>query len=409
MRNYLQLSNNGAWCWFQDPRAVFIDGEYKKTYAQWLTTREELQVGSYNHKSKKINIYTIKSNWGYDDHNVGSFLVLPDNRLMIFYARHNKRGIYSRITKNSEDITSWEEESTITNQKRITYSHPVFLREEHKYLVFFRGKTWKPTFCESENGKDWSKPKVLIQDKERTKRTIRPYTKVFSNNLNSIHFVYTDGHPRKQKHNSVYYLKYQDQKFQRSGGETIAEGWEGQISPDSCDLVYDGSRGKGRGWVWDLTEDKKGNPCVLYTRLPSKKDHKYCRAKWDGNTWKKEKICDGGKWFPQTKRFRREKEPHYSGGMCFLPGNPDIVYLSREQDRGFVIEKSKRTRQGWESTVLSNRETSLNVRPVVPRGWNLHKNKNDHVLWMSGRYRHYTDYNTSINMVLGVPSPKKGS
>jgi len=204
----------------------------------------------------------------------------------------------------------------------------------------------------------------------------------------------------------VYYLKYQDHKFQSANGETIAEGWEERISPKMCDVVYDGTCGEGRGWVWDLTEDKNGNPCVLYTRLPSKKDHKYHRAIWNGKAWKDEKICDGGKWFPQTKRFRREKEPHYSGGMCFLPGNSNVVYLSRELENKFIIEKWKRTQKGWKSTILNKKDTDLNIRPIVPRGWSSHKEEKDHVLWMSGRYRHYTDYSTSINMVLPNPNPK---
>lgn len=28
---------DGAWCWFQDPRAVYVKGEHERTYAQWMT------------------------------------------------------------------------------------------------------------------------------------------------------------------------------------------------------------------------------------------------------------------------------------------------------------------------------------------------------------------------------------
>ena len=109
------FSNDGAWCWFQDPRAVYIEGMYKRTYAGWMTRQGQLQIGSFDHKSGKTEIITLKEKWGADDHNTCSFIVLPDKRLMVFYAQHNKIGLFCRTTTSPEDINSWDDEVTVTD------------------------------------------------------------------------------------------------------------------------------------------------------------------------------------------------------------------------------------------------------------------------------------------------------
>ena len=130
------LTNDGAWCWFQDPRAVYINGEHERTYAQWVTKDGELQIGAFDHLTGNTEIFTLKNSWDSDDHNVGAFIILPDNRLMVFYARHNKQGIYCRTARRPEDITSWNDEITISNANRITYAHPVYLSQEKRFYVF---------------------------------------------------------------------------------------------------------------------------------------------------------------------------------------------------------------------------------------------------------------------------------
>ncbi len=53
------LSNDGAWCWFQDPRAVYVEGRHKRTYAQWMTHDGKLQIGFYDHDTKTIEIHFL--------------------------------------------------------------------------------------------------------------------------------------------------------------------------------------------------------------------------------------------------------------------------------------------------------------------------------------------------------------
>ena len=40
---------DGAWCWFQDPRAVYFNRQHERTYAGWMTGHGNLEVGAFDH------------------------------------------------------------------------------------------------------------------------------------------------------------------------------------------------------------------------------------------------------------------------------------------------------------------------------------------------------------------------
>lgn len=395
--NTTLFTNDGAWCWFQDPRAVYINGEHERTYAQWMTRDGRLQVGSFDHRSGEILIHTLKSDWDADDHNVGSFLVLADNRLMVFYARHNRTGLFCKTSRFPEDISQWEDEITVSNTDRITYSHPAYLSDEGNFYVFWRGPSWKPTFATSKDGKNWSNPQILVQESGREATAIRPYLKVVSDGKSAIHFAFTDGHPRNEPHNSVYYLKYEDSEFFSANGERIGRMDQLPVSHASADLVYDGKKTGIRAWVWDIALDDDGNPVIAYTRLPAETDHRYAYARWTGASWRDAEITPGGKWFPETPAGKDEFESHYSGGISLKQSDPSTAYVSLMRNGQFEIEKWTTPDQGrsWRHRAITKKSTRLNVRPVFPHGYNGEK---DQLLWMTGPYIHYTDYGTGIRL-----------
>ncbi len=392
------FTEDGAWCWFQDPRAVYVNGNFERTYAQWITRDGKLQIGAYDHGTGKTEVHTLKENWDSDDHNVGAFVVLPDKRLMVFYARHNKQGIFCRTTSNPEDITRWENEVTVSNTTRISYAHPVYLSAEKKFYLFWRGPTWKPTFATSKDGKFWSEPEILIQDTDRENRDIRPYTKIISDGKSSIHFAFTDGHPRNETQNSVYYLRYYRSQFFKADGSLIGNIHSLPLPHSKSDVVYDGKKANVRAWVWDITLDNQGDPVIAYTRLPDETDHRYCYARWTGRKWLDVEITPGAKWFPQTPVGKKEPEPHYSGGMAINHSNPSTLYVSRQINGIFEIEKWSSPDKGktWLSLPITRNSEFINVRPVVPQGY---AGSKDHVLWMFGAYEHYTKYQTGIKIL----------
>ena len=393
------MTDNGAWCWFQDPRAVYINNQHERTYANWVTNEGELQVGAFDHQSGKIVLFTMKENWDADDHNTGAFLVLHDNRLMLFYAKHCKQGLYCRKTLYPEDITQWEDEVVVSDGMDITYAHPIYLTEEQRYYVFWRGPSWKPTFSTSEDGKIWTKPKILIQEKGREGHDIRPYTKICSDGVLGIHCAFTDGHPRKEPENSLYYLNYEKGQLLRADGTWLGSSNNLPIQHSKSDLVYNGNVEKGRAWVWDIAVDQDDHPVIAYTRLPSETDHRYCYARWTGNQWLDVEITKGGGWFPQTPEGHTEPEPHYSGGMALDPENPSIVYVSQPINGVFEIIKWETQDGGhsWKSDPITHNSQVNQVRPVVPRGYK--GSSKTLLLWMSGKYEHYTNFDTGIRLI----------
>ena len=394
----LVFTEDGAWCWFQDPRSVYIKGKRERTYAQWMTKNGKLQIGAFDHATGKTEVHTLKEQWDTDDHNVGAFIVLPDKRLMVFYARHNKQGIFCRTSSNQEDIANWDDEVTISDATRITYAHPVYLSDEKKYYLFWRGPSWKPTFATSDDGKLWSKPEILIQDTARDSGNIRPYLKIVSDGKSSIHFTFTDGHPNREAQNSVYYLKYEEGNFFKADNSLAGNMNALPVRPGKSDVVYDGKKTNIRAWVWDIALDNQNHPVIAYVRFPEEADHRYCYARWTGRKWLDVEITPGGKWFPQTPEGKIERETYYSGGMAIDHANPSTLYISRQINGIFEIEKWHSTDMGetWSSSPITISSEQMNVRPVVPRGYGA---KEGHVLWMFGDYEHYKKYKTGIKLL----------
>jgi len=250
----------------------------------------------------------------------------------------------------------------------------------------------------TDNGKTWSEAQVVFS-RPGLPGGNRPYGQYASNGRDTIHMLFTDGHPRDEKTNSVYYIRYQGGAFFKADGSRIC-GMDGlPIRPEQADLVYDATKTGVRAWVWDIAFDKEDRPVIAYTRLPQEKDHRYHYARWDGKQWLDTELCAGGGWFPQTQAGKKESEPHYSSGLTLDHSEPSIVYLTRPVDGVRELEKWTTTDLGltWTSQAVTSGSSRDNIRPVAVRDPAPDGPK---VLWMnlSDHYRHYTQYRCSILM-----------
>jgi BNR repeat-containing family member len=393
----LRVAPDGAWCWFQDPRAVYVHRQHERTYAGWITREGVLETGAHDHRTGESQRFALKAAGEADDHSSCALLVRDDGRLMAFYARHNQTGLHCRTTARPEDISEWDDEVTVASTPRTTYCHPIWLRDEGRFYAFWRGEEWKPMFATSDDGVSWSPPRMLVREKGREAADVRPYIKIVADRNAAIHFAVTNGHPRDEPTNSVHHFRYERGGFFRADGTRIGDLGGPPVSLRDCDVAYDGKAALVRAWVWDIALDARGYPSIAYTRLPSTTDHRYCCARWDGSNWIDGEITPGGRWFPQTPWFRREREPHYSGGMAFKHADPSIVYVSRPI--GGVFEIEKWTNSGdtstWTPTAITRDSAHDNVRPVAAAGY---AGAGDLVLWMRGRYVHYTNFRTEIRM-----------
>lgn len=395
--SYRQMTSDGAWCWFSDPRAVYYEGEHKRTYIGWTTSGGDIRVGSYDHGTGEKIIKTIHKNFQADDHTSPSLLVRDDGKIMVFYSYHGGGDMFVRVSKEPENINKWEETRQLGFDRvgrGVCYTNPVQLSlEDDRLYVFWRGIDWKPTFAFSQDlGESWSEPTHLIDSP-----AARPYLKVASNDKNEIHFAFTTGHPRQNPQNSIYYMMYRQGNFYKANGTKIKSTDGLPVRVSQADVVYDAAETDVRAWVWDIAVDKESKPVIVYTRLPDTEDHRYHYARWDGEKWNDHELCSGGKWFPQTREGQRQPEPHYSGGIVLDHTNPSVVYLSREINGTFEIEKWTTSDKGasWSNTPITRNSEYDNVRPVVPRN---HKGK-PCLFWMKNKkYIHYTDYKAALWM-----------
>lgn len=398
--SYETLAEDGAWCWFSDPRSVYHEGEHQRTYTGFVTSTGDITIVSKDHQSGALVTKVLYESVQVDDHVNPSLLVLPDGRLMVFFTRHNGTLYYAK-TEKPEDITSFATVDSLDLGSELCYTNPVLLSEEDNRIYLFSrgGYDWKPSFVTSDDlGATWSKPQTFVSKKVNNPMN-RPYTKVVSDGKSSIHFAFTDGHPRLENHNSIYYLRYEGGRFFDAGGKVIGDTKQLPLVQSDIPKVYNGVASNQRAWIWDLALTQDGRPAMVYTTLPEETLHFYNYAVWDGESWQNTRLCEAGSAFPRFPRPKemRDPEPHYSGGICLDHTDPNRVYLSRPVADRFEIEEwtTGDGGQTFSLQAVTVRSLQDNVRPVAVR--NAPEQLSPRLMWMHlDHYAHYTDYRTRI-------------
>ena len=411
--SYRSFTFDGAWCWFSDPRAVYYEGEHKRVYASWVDSHGDVLVGYYDYDTKEITTVVLEDNFQVDDHVSPGLLFTPDGRLMIFYAKHSTANPIIQITmKEPEDISSWDRKELILNDEEqyegykssYTYSSPVMLSEENNRIyLFWRGMDYKPNYSYSDDmGNTWSKGRIFILP-ERIYQLRRPYLKITTNGKNKIAFAFTDGHPRDENENSIYYMYYKDGALYNAEDNKIGILGEEPVAPSQASIVYDASVAKVKAWIWDVAFDEDENPVLVYAKFPDDKNHIYSYAKWNGDKWVTSDLINSGTWFPETEKGTVEREPNYSGGIVIDHENTDVVYLSANRDSVFEIEKwTNKEGNSWKAEAVTKGSSKNNIRPYAVL--NAEEDNPLQLLWMQNtKYIHYTDYFTSIKMNILSP------
>ncbi|NDW17343.1 T9SS C-terminal target domain-containing protein [Dysgonomonas sp. 216] len=409
------VTTKGAWCWFADPRATHYENEegtINKTYIGYIDVHGNIKAMQYDFLTGITSEVLIRSYFQPDDHNNPTFLVLPDERVMIFYSRHTDEAcFYYRISQKPGDITTLGAEKKLITSHNTTYPSPFILSDDpnHIYLCW-RGINWHPTIAqlnipdEDDNVDFTWGPYQIVQS-----TGARPYAKYASNGTDKILMTYTTAHPDNQNPNYVYYnyidvntLELKDVKGKVLS--TIANGTH-SVSATSTyananpEAVVDNA--SYRDWVWEVMEGYNGAPVVAMVRINSgKTSHDYYYAKWTGTEWKKTFLANGGGHFHQSAGL----EMCYSGGMAIDKNNANVMYCSVPVtgDNGKVYEIVKYTVNAngeLENTEqITKNSTKNNIRPyVIPNS----KNSDLKLTWMHGDYY---DWIVSSTRPLGYPT-----
>lgn len=424
------LLEDGGWCWFQDERAVVVDGRLivGSVASGWKDPSQKGDVVAlvYNLKGNKpavrfaLHQQFLNARGRYDDHNAPAFLPLADGRVLAVYAMHGDENRFYAGTLRISGSTIHAEESEFvpSEESRVTYSNPFLLTAENapkgRIYNFYRGldDSFKPSYAWSDDsGKTWESGNVFIDVPSEFRH--RPYVKYVGNGKDTVHFFYTDGHPRNFD-NSIYHVFYRDGTLYKSDGSPIRSLREGLRSPEEGTKVFAGNPANV-AWSSDIHLDSRGNPYAVYSvqkdaaglaDAEDGMDHRYRYARWDGSQWLDSEIGFAG-----TRLY--PKEGDYTGNIALDPHNPDQVFFSANvhPESGKPLISKKDGRQHWELfrgvtddggttwrfLALTSDSGEDNLRPIVPVWQDRGRLA---LLWLKGEYRSYTDYRQAVMLRL---------
>ena len=401
--DYQVITRDGAWCWFSDPRAIYVDD---KMFGGFVDKEGSIWAFCYDPSTCQSKQYKLFNKLDYDDHANPSIMALSDQRLVLFFSAHGgtkNSPIYYAVSKYPSDISSWEEVQEINPEMEgslgVCYTNPVMLSDENnRVYLFFRGRDFKPTCIYTDDLKTWSQPINLVRNDPGYGQGGRPYTKITTNHKDKIFFAFTDAHPRDRATNSIYFMMYKNGQICKADGTVVSETL-GSIIPSQVDKVYDATRTFDKAWIWDIAFDESEKPILVYARFSDRDNkHSYWYARWNGIKWENHKITDAGQWFQRTEYVKEkpEYECNYSGGVYLDHENPNILYTSRPINDRFEIEKWTFTggKQKWITEAITYQSEKDNVRPFVVRN---HRGSQPSVLWMYNyKYPGFKAYDCAI-------------
>ena len=405
------VADEGAWCWFADPRALHYENEsgtINVTYIGYIDVHGNVKATQYDWVRHRKTDVLVRSYFQPDDHNNPTFLVLPDERVMIFYTRHTDEPcIWYRISTKPGDITSLGDEKRLATANNTTYPSPFILSDDpqHIYLCW-RGINWHPTIarltmpdahdnCSFDFG-----PKQVVQS-----TGARPYAKYQSNGKDKIYVSYTTGHPDNEMPDWLYFNVIDINKgngpiLRDLNGKQLSIINNGVFNVNKTDSYANSypativdRTANIRNWVWQIALDADEHPVIAYPHIDdAKTSHVYWYARWNGSAWKNTWVQYAGHAFHQNWN---QTERCYSGGMSIDPDHINDMYLSiptknGKFDKDGVYEIWKYTIDDDGKVAGSEQLTSgspkNNARPFVIPG---SKNSTMRVAWMQGDYYYW--------------------
>ncbi len=394
-----EVDDEGAWCWFADPRSISYKNEDETldfTIMGYIDIHGNIKATQINHLNDEVQEVLIRTNIQPDDHNNPTFLVLPDERIIVFYSRHTDEACFwYRVTEEPGDLTTLGEEKCLNTSANTTYPSPFLMENDpdHIYLMW-RGINWHPTIAKLDipdangNTQFTYGPYQMVQS-----TGARPYAKYASNGVDKLYVTYTTGHPDNEQPNWVYFnqIDIETMTLQDIKGNTMSTIANGPLNVNKTNTaqthIVDTAPGNMRDWVWQTAVGEDGLPVIAMVRINGgKTSHDYYYVKWNGSEWVATFLSNGGGHFHQTSGL----EMCYSGGMAIDPDNTNIMYCSEPVEGVFgkVYEIVKYTMNDAGTEVVSREqitENSLknNVRPYVIGN---SEGKDIRLTWMNGDY-----------------------
>jgi hypothetical protein len=403
----IQFSNNGAWCWYQDERAVVDISNNKIIIASNRTSNGHDYVDIYDISEGTTQNYDLGS-IGSDDHDTPGLLIRPDGKYLAMYAKHNSDKItHYRIFNNG----SWSTEQTFNwntqpggDDFATTYSNVYYLSAEDRTYDLSRGNGHggQNFLISSDQGNTWSYGGFLTTNANIG--YVNGYFKYCNNGVNRIDFVCTEYHPR-DFNTSIYHGYIKDGQTFKSDGTLVDDNIfdKNPTTPQDYTPVFQANTVLNgftmtHCWNTDIQRYSDGTIATIVTARTNTDSNNpthafiYCRN--NGSTWSSTYLGNAG-----LKLYSSEQD--YTGLAAMHPNTPDIIYISAPYDPrdGTFLTKHEIfkgvTRDNgatWDWTPITQNSDVDNLRPIVPV-WENYKTA---LIWFRGTYNTAQNINAQI-------------
>jgi hypothetical protein len=423
--NLIQFNENGAWCWYQDPRLV-IDKADNTVLISSVANSEgvdgdrragDVDVVAFHPDTGARSRYVLHHGLQpQDDHNVAALLIRPDGRYLAMYSRHNYDHLsYWRVSTRPHDAGDWGPERTFDwtdailaagAASRVTYSNLFYLPAEGRTYDFTRAINDDPSILVSPgNGDQWSCAGKLLT--EQKLGYVNGYTKYASNGADRIDFITTEHHPR-DFNNSIYHGYVQGGKLHRSDGTVVEDDLfkspghpQTELTPVfAANTLFDGTI-MTHAWTISLAIDGAGRPYGLISARADDQpedsnfsDHRFFYVRYDGKQWRVHQLAKAGACLWPA-------EQDYTGLAALNPSDPNVVYVSTTVDPrndsplDFHEIFRGRTADGggtWSWSPITQNSSVDNLRPLMV-AWD---GDNSLLVWFRGTMSRSQNYDTAI-------------
>ena len=211
-----QTLGSGAWIWFSDPRAVYYAGQHRRSYTTWVNADGNAILGSFDHDTQVVSTVVLRYGVGRDDHANPTLLMLPGRPAGRLLLEPPRAGHFlpGHAVPGGHRVARAGAQGAALRPDRFGSTYPDAHSAEPRggasgcSGVGPGGSRPSPR---APTGRRWSRPKTLIRENIPGKRH-RPYVKVASNGVDTIHFAFTEAHPGRYP-TAIYYAKYREGLF----------------------------------------------------------------------------------------------------------------------------------------------------------------------------------------------------
>jgi hypothetical protein len=396
--NLIQFDENGAWCWYQDPRLV-VDPANQTLLVSSIATTEgldgkkrggDVDVTAYQLEAGTRSRFVLHSKFEpQDDHNAAALLIRTDGKYLAVYARHNHDNVtYWRISSKPHDMSAWDDEKSFDwtdainaagAHSHVTYSNLYYLPAEERLYDFSRAINDDPSILIStDQGDSFSYAAKLLTEEKLG--YVNGYTKYTSNGKDRIDFITTEHHPRDYN-NSVYHGYIQGGKLYRTDGTVVDEDIfhsKGHVQTElskvfAANTMVDGTI-MTHAWTMQVALDPQGQPIALISCRADDQpentrfdDHRFFYCRWDGKQWVANELAKAGACLWPA-------EQDYTGLATVDPNDANVVYVSTNIDprsgkllpwHEIFAGRTSDSGKSWSWSAITENSSVDNLRPLA--------------------------------------------